>query len=200
MPRELRLAIVNCSLAIVYALFAYAHLTQFAVEPRLSVFLLVGMETLLVAIFLVRRDPDRTWHTWRTWLTTSAGTLFPLLLRPVAHAHDLPAAEVLQVTGACLQLGAVMSLNRSMGLLPAHREVKSNGLYRFVRHPLYASYSVALAGYVLNNWSILNVAIYLGGTTFQVLRIRHEEALLGNYPEYTAFADRTRWRLVPFVW
>ncbi|NIO38746.1 MAG: hypothetical protein GTO41_00215, partial [Burkholderiales bacterium] len=89
MSNELRNAIINCVLAIVFGMFAYAHVQQFITEPRLSLVLLVGVETALVVLFLIRRDPDETSHSWQAWLTTSAGTLFPLLLRPAAVAEDL---------------------------------------------------------------------------------------------------------------
>jgi protein-S-isoprenylcysteine O-methyltransferase Ste14 len=85
-------------------------------------------------------------------------------------------------------------------LLPAHRGVQTAGLYRFVRHPLYASYCVSLAGYLISNVSLYNVAIIAAGSAMQIMRIRNEERLLSAYPDYVAFAGRTRWRLVPFVW
>jgi protein-S-isoprenylcysteine O-methyltransferase Ste14 len=200
MPRELGLAAVNCALAALYTFFVCAHVSQFAAEPRLSLLLLVLTESVLVAIFLIRTPPKRTWHSWQTWITTAAGTFFPLLLRPAAGSDDLLVGEILQTVGAGLQVAAVLSLNRSMGWLPAHREVKSTGMYRVVRHPLYAAYTVALAGYLINNFSVANIVVLVIGTAFQVMRIYNEERLLSESSEYLAFAGRTRWRLVPYVW
>jgi protein-S-isoprenylcysteine O-methyltransferase Ste14 len=200
MSPTLRDALINCALAVVFALFAFAHFQQFVEGPRLSLVLLVGVETILVVLFLVRKDADRTLHSWKTWLTTSAGTLFPLFLRPAVVVEDMLAGQILQIIGVTIQLAALLSLNRSMGLLPAHREVKTSGIYRLVRHPLYAGYGVVLIGYLISNWSAYNVAIIVGGMAFQVLRIRYEELLLFRYPEYVSFAARTRWRLLPFFW
>ena len=200
MPRHLRTFATNLALAFIFALFAAAHAQQFAVEPRLSLILLVGMEAALVVFFLIRKAPDQTWHSWQTWLTTGAGTIFPLLLRPLAGADDVLIGQLVQTAGVALQVAAVLSLNKAMGLLPAHRSIKTGGLYRFVRHPLYAAHTVALVGYLLNNLSAYNIAIIVAGTAFQILRIRNEESLLRGYPDYAAFAGRTRWRLVPFVW
>jgi protein-S-isoprenylcysteine O-methyltransferase Ste14 len=87
-----------------------------------------------------------------------------------------------------------------MGLLPAYRGVKTGGAYRLVRHPLYAAYAIGLAGYLINNFNIYNAAVVSIGMCFQVLRIRYEEGLLVEYPAYTAFAEKTRWRLIPFLW
>jgi len=200
MRPTLRDALINCALAIVFAFFALAHFQQFVDGPRLSLVLLVGVETILVVLFLIRKEADRTLHSWKTWLTTSAGTLFPLFLRPASVVEDLLAGQILQTIGVAIQIAALLSLNRSMGLLPAHREVKTSGIYRVVRHPLYAGYGVVLIGYLISNWSVYNTAIIAGGMAFQILRIRYEEMLLSGYPDYVSFTARTRWRLLPFFW
>ena len=200
LPRRFSIALINWALAGVFALFAYAHVQAFRETPRLSVLLIVGMEALLVLFVLVRKDPSRTWHSWQTWLTTCGGTFFPLLLRPMEMQSDLLIGQAVQITGVTLQIIALLSLNRSMGLLPAHREVKSNGLYRLVRHPLYAAYTVSLLGYLISNPSPYNVSVVGFGTFLQILRIRNEERLLFEYQEYASFAARTKWRLVPYIW
>jgi protein-S-isoprenylcysteine O-methyltransferase Ste14 len=196
----LRIALANWSLAVVFAFFAYAHVHQFLDQPRASLVLIVLMESLLVFFILVRREPDKTWHSPNTWLTTVCGTAFPLLLRPADVPADLLLGQTLQLAGAALQVAALVSLNRSMGLLPAHRGVQTSGLYRFVRHPLYAAYFVSLAGYLISNVSLYNLVIIVGGSAMQVMRLLNEERLLSAYPDYVAFAGKTRWRLVPFVW
>ena len=196
----LRVALANWSLAVIFAFFAYAHVHQFIDQPRVSLVLIVLMESLLVFFLLVRREPDKTWHSPNTWLTTLCGTAFPLLLRPADVPADVLFGQALQVAGAALQVAALVSLNRSMGLLPAHRGVQTAGLYRFVRHPLYAAYFVSLAGYLISNASAYNVAIIIAGSAMQIMRILNEERLLSAYPDYIAFTGKTRWRLVPFVW
>ena len=198
--RGIGVAISNVLLATCFFLFAYGHAESFLETPRLSVLLIIISETIVAVLLLVRRDPDETRHTWQTWITTTGGTLAPLGLRPTDASEDLLRGQILQVAGALLQLGALASLNRSLGLLPAHRGIKSDGMYRFVRHPLYTAYTVTLAGYLVSNFSIYNTVVVLAGTAFMVLRIRCEEELLLQYPLYTTYADKTRWRLIPSVW
>jgi hypothetical protein len=77
----------------------------------------------------------------------------------------------------------VLSLNRSSGLLPAHRGVKSDGLYRWIRHPLYSTYLLAHVGYLASNLSWANFLVVVTGAAFQVVRILQEERLLLQYPE-----------------
>ena len=198
--RGIGLALSNVLLATCFFLFAYGHAESFLEHPRLSVLLIIITETIVAVLLLVRRDPDETRHTWQTWITTTGGTLAPFLLRPTDVSDDLLLGQILQVAGALLQLGALASLNRSLGLLPAHRGIKSGGLYRFVRHPLYTAYTITLAGYLVSNLSIYNTIIVIAGTAFMVMRIRCEEDLLRQYPVYASYADQTRWRLIPSVW
>jgi protein-S-isoprenylcysteine O-methyltransferase Ste14 len=65
---------------------------------------------------------------------------------------------------------------------------------------LYAAYTLAIVGYLINNLSVANLAIIVVGTAFQVMRIMEEEDLLRTYPDYVAFSGKVRWRLVPGIW
>lgn len=193
-------ACTNVALATCFFLFAYANLHSFFEHQRLSVALIVITEALVAILILIRRDADNTRHSWQTWLSTAAGTMAPMLLRPTAATEDLVIGEIIQVAGFMLQIAAILSLNRSFGLLPAHRSVKSNGLYSLVRHPLYTAYTVSFIGYLINNLNLYNAVVIVIGTMFQVWRIRCEEDLLLRYPSYASYADRTRWRLMPSIW
>lgn len=198
--RGIGLAITNVGLAFLFAVFAYGHAVSFLERPRLSVLLIVITETIVAVLLLVRRDPDETRHTWQTWITTTGGTFAPLLLRPTEVSEDVLIGQVLQIAGTLVQIGALAALNRSLGLLPAHRGIKSDGLYRFVRHPLYTAYILTFTGYLISNLTIYNTIIVVAGTAFMVMRIRLEEDLLRQYPLYVSYADKTRWRLIPSVW
>jgi protein-S-isoprenylcysteine O-methyltransferase Ste14 len=198
--RGIGLAITNMGLAMVFFLFAYGHAVSFLEQPRLSVLLIVITESIVAVLLLVRRDPDETSHTWQAWITTTGGTFAPFLLRPTDVSEDLLVGQILQIAGALVQIGALAALNRSLGLLPAHRGIKSDGLYRFVRHPLYSAYILTFAGYLVSNLSVYNTVIVAATATFMVMRIRCEEDLLRQYPLYASYANRTRWGLIPFVW
>ena len=194
------LAFTNMLLATFFVFFAIANAKSFIAEPRLSVFLIVVTETIVAIFLVIRRDPDETLHSWQAWVSTTCGTLAPFLLRPVDASSDVLLGNVLQISGFLLQIIALIALNRCLGLLPAHRGVKSSGLYRWVRHPLYMAYVITYLGYFLNNPSAGNLVIVISGTGFLILRIRYEEALLFKYPKYAEYAARTRWRLIPAVW
>ena len=131
-----------------------------------------------------------------------AGTNSKLRLREMIAPPALPdflVGDLFQVTGLGLQIVAIISLNRSFGLVPANRGIKRSGMYRLVRHPLYLTYTIALVGFLINNLSLRNTAVLVLATAFQVLRIFREEEFLIQDPEYRDYASRTRWRMIPFV-
>jgi protein-S-isoprenylcysteine O-methyltransferase Ste14 len=53
---------------------------------------------------------------------------------------------------------------------------------------------------LISNQSWYNLAIIVFGTAFLVMRIHYEEALLFKYDEYSRYADKIRWRLIPAIW
>ena len=198
--RGLGLAFTNLLLATLFILFAIANGRSFLENPRLSVLLIVVTETIVAVLLVIRRDPDETEHSWQTWTTTTFGTIAPFLLRPIDATADVLLGQMLQVAAFSMQIVALLYLNKSIGLLPAHRGIKSSGLYSWVRHPLYTAYVVTYLGYWINNQSWPNAVVIVAGTAFLVMRIHYEEALLFKYADYTRYAKRIRWRLIPSVW
>ncbi len=194
------LAFTNMLLATCFGLFAFANAKSFIDNPRLSVFLIVVTETIVAVFLIIRRDPDETRHCWQTWVTSTCGTLAPFLLRPVETTGDLLSGDFLQIIAFIMQIAALLALNRSFGILPAHRGIKSSGMYSWVRHPLYTAYIIMYLGYLINNQSLTNLSVAVIGTAFLVMRIHYEEALLLKYAEYSSYASKIRWRLIPSIW
>ena len=88
----------------------------------------------------------------------------------------------------------------SFGLVAANRGVKTSGLYRLVRHPVYAGYVLSDCGYVFENPSLRNVALLAVGTIGQLVRITEEERLLAGDHTYRDYCGRVRYRLIPYVY
>jgi len=191
---------IDASLAALYALFAWAHWFSFRLHHRPSLVLMVLVEALFACFTLVRRSTDEASRSPWDWTTTVGGTLAPLVLRPAQVASDLTAGEVIQAAGVLLAVVAVLSLNRSLGFVPAHRGVKTGGLYRWVRHPLYLSYTVSHVGYLISNFTVWNAFVVAVASMLQVLRIANEERYLSRYPDYCAYKAHTRWRILPHLY
>jgi len=192
-------AFTNAALCACFLAFAWAHAGTFARTQRPSALLMVAIEAIFAFFFLVRAPADRTALSPSAWLSTLGGTFLPMFLRPADVPHDALAGQVVQVVGLSLANYGILSLNRSFGLVPAHRGVRSDGAYRWVRHPLYAAYAVMAAGYLASNFTSRNAAIVAVAYACQVVRIFNEERLLSQYPAYVDYKARTRWRLVPYV-
>jgi protein-S-isoprenylcysteine O-methyltransferase Ste14 len=143
-------------------------------------------------------------------------TLLSLLLAwlpPYMDSRDLWTLDqpiipyvglVLYVIGGVLRLAPVFALGRRFSGLVAiqqgHR-LKTDGLYRFIRHPSYAGLLLSCAGLVLIFRCWIALFIVAGIFAILLVRMKSEEALLGSTfgDEYEAYRRRT-WRLVPWLY
>jgi len=74
------------------------------------------------------------------------------------------------------------------------------GPYRFVRHPMYAGYTITHVGLLLAMPSIINTLLYAAALGLQIVRIQREERILCLDPAYKEFAARVRYRLLPLIY
>jgi len=129
------------------------------------------------------------------------GVFLPIvLLRPVVPGLKPflsfwgGIVQALALAGIIL---ALISLGRSFGIAPADRGLVTTGLYRWIRHPLYAMETWFYVGFLVANPAWRNLAGLLLGLAVHVIRIRREERILSGYESY---AGDVRWRLLPLVW
>jgi protein-S-isoprenylcysteine O-methyltransferase Ste14 len=185
-------------LSALWLLFAVAHIVTFNTTGKASL-LAFGVSETLVAFFFLARPPARTVTTNAIeWVIAILGTFLPLLVRPTPDA-PIQAVELGLVLGSVLQIASVLSLNRSFALVPALREVKTDGMYRFVRHPIYFSYVVTFCCYLAGNFTIENLVVLSATIGLLMARVLFEERHLSRTPEYRAYRERVNWRLIPFV-
>src|SRR5262249_28469043 len=151
----------NLLLASLWALFAWAHLENLIALGRASALLMVAKESLDVFLYLTRPSARAFSRSPYAWLVGLGGTFGPLLLRPTDAAQDAPVGQLLLCVGMALQFLGMLSLGRSIGIVPAHRGIKTGGLYRWVRHPLYLAYTVTQVGYLLCNPGLQNGEVVL---------------------------------------
>jgi protein-S-isoprenylcysteine O-methyltransferase Ste14 len=185
-------------LAAVWITFCYSHLMAWQHTGLYSYLLFAGSESLVAMLFLLRDRPAAVSDAPLDWLLALAGTAIPMLFTPVGNGV-LPGGAVLIVAGVLLQIGGLLSLNRSFGLVAARRTVKTGGLYRVVRHPLYASYLLMYLGYVLVNTSLANLLLVLLGVALLMARIVREERFLARDLHYLDYMNRVKYRLIPLL-
>ncbi|MDC7713012.1 methyltransferase [Vogesella sp. LYT5W] len=185
-------------LAVLWGGFSYAHFSKFQVNHDPTLLLVIFSETLTAVIFIIRAVPKTVSLLAFDWLVALGGSFVPFLLRPTEWGV-LPEAVVLVWLGTVLQIISLLSLNRSFALVAAKRDIKTRGMYRYVRHPIYASYVVLFAGYVLSNTSVANGLIYALLLVLLACRIAREERHLGADPVYREYMLAVRYRLIPYV-
>jgi protein-S-isoprenylcysteine O-methyltransferase Ste14 len=198
----LRSKVLNVAIGIllgaVWGYFAYRHLVAFQAYGIWAHLLYGCVETVIAAFLICRSVPQTVSTNPFDWLIAFAGSFAPSFFTPGTWGI-LPGASYIIFVGLTLQLLALLSLNRSLAIVPAKRQIKTAGMYAFVRHPMYASHVLAMTGYVLASTSTANVVVYAVAMGALLLRIVREEKHLALDPLYRRYMARVRYRLVPFV-
>ena len=191
--------LVGIVMAFLWGLFAYRHMLAFYKTAQWSYLLICLSESLSATFFLFRSAPDTVSTDPLDWLFAIAGTFTPLFFIPASWGI-VPGATNLVFAGTLLHIFGLLSLNRSMALVAAKREVKTGGMYQFVRHPLYASYFLIFTGYVLSNTTPMNIVLYVMTMGFLYVRLLREENHLVHHPVYAAYMRQVPYRIIPFVY
>ncbi|MFM6952907.1 MAG: methyltransferase family protein [Bacteroidota bacterium] len=174
-------------------------------DNTLRVFRLVMPLSVLLALLVGILEP---WHWllgdipvdlgWSLWYDTSSAESSAMTL--CDHW-----AIVLFVAGISLRWIAILSLKRAftvkVTILKDH-QLKSDGVYRWVRHPSYTGMYIYVLGLGLALHSLLAIAILLWGVWFTTHnRIPVEEAVLeGHFGDaYRTYKQKT-WKLFPLIY
>ena len=165
----------------------------------LAIILLLLSEGAVVILLLFRRPTVDISVKTQDWIIAAAGTWLPLVVVKGGEPMLGSLGPLLMMLGLVTQFAAKLTLLRSFGLVAANRGVKSNGMYAFVRHPMYAGYMLTHIGYLLASPSLWNVGVYVAVWAFLIARMVAEENILGADPEYREYTQRVRHRIVPGV-
>lgn len=188
------------------AVFSYSFLHFYLQSGRLIGIVFFTQQTLVALAYLARRPARTVTRRLDDWLLAFGGTFAGVLFRPTgAHpAWGLHTGLVLQIVAAGIAITALLTLGRSFGFAAADRGLVTRGAYRVVRHPMYTSYLLSQAGYLLQSLSVYNGIILLVGTFCNAGRALAEERLLaGNEEgneEYVLYRRQVTWRVIPGIW
>ncbi|MCV0402671.1 MAG: isoprenylcysteine carboxylmethyltransferase family protein [Chloroflexi bacterium] len=110
---------------------------------------------------------------------------------------------VVMSVGLLIGVRAVRDLGANLTAMPHPRDdaqFVEAGIYRLIRHPMYAALIAVALGWVLVTTSVLAAVATAALAVWLDLKSRREEAWLrGRYPEYEAYRRRTR-RFIPGVY
>jgi protein-S-isoprenylcysteine O-methyltransferase Ste14 len=180
---------------------AHPELLWLAASTNVDAALLVISESLGVFLILTRRFASTVSTRPSDWALSLMAVNAPLLVAPAAASTFIPStiATALMFSGMIIQISAKAVLWRSFGLVPANRGIKTKGPYRFVRHPMYAGYTLTHIGFLLGFPSLQNFLLYFAAFLIEVARLLREELILNRDPLYREYAARVRYRLLPGV-
>ncbi len=178
---------------LIVAEIAHPELLWLAASTNLEAALLVVSELLGVLLILTRRSATTVSTRPLDWTLSFIAVNAPLLAAPAAASTLVPSqiATTLMLTGMSIQISAKAVLRRSYGLVPANRGIETGGPYRFVRHPMYAGYTLTHIGFLLGFPSLQNSLLYLTAFLIEVARLIREERILSKDPLYRKYAAVT---------
>jgi protein-S-isoprenylcysteine O-methyltransferase Ste14 len=131
-----------------------------------------------------------TSYTYRDW--------FPE--RTKMHMTGLYAILALLIAGGLLNLIGILGLRRGFTIMSEARVFIRSGIYRWIRHPLYASHFIMNICYTLLYFHVTTVALYIVFVAGQTLRARIEERKLTSaFPEYEEYR-RSTGMFFPRLW
>jgi protein-S-isoprenylcysteine O-methyltransferase Ste14 len=188
----------NIFLSSFWFLGAYTQVYSFLYTFKLSTFLMFLCQVIVGVLFFIRKEPGTIYSSKFGKVLAFLGTFTILLYKPYLNSETI-FGEMFISVGAVLLLYSLISLNTSFGITPADRGIKTNGMYKIVRHPIYMSYIIFFAGYYINNPTFHNTIVILLSIIFECARIFFEEKHLSQNPEYSSYKKTVKYRLIPYL-
>jgi len=150
-----------------------------------------------------RRDRRTAWAL----VAAQFALLAAVLVLPAGHLWRLPAAltvlcAALGVVGVVVMVAGGTALGRGLTAAPlpnGHAQLRTTGLYRYVRHPIYSGLLLLAVARTATSGSAWVVAACVALIALLRAKARWEERHLRHrFPGYAEYADRTP-RFVPRV-
>ncbi|MGE5423626.1 MAG: methyltransferase family protein [Ignavibacteriales bacterium] len=151
-------------------------------EPQPGIIKLLSFLSLFIYV-IPGIDYRYNWSAVPVWLIISANALVLLgyILIFLVFRENSYASTVIQVE--------------------EDQQVIQTGLYSIVRHPMYTGLLImqlctplALGSY----WALIFSLLFIPTIVFRIRK--EEEVLLRDLPGYTAYLNKTRYRLIPAIW
>ena len=136
------------------------------------------------------------------WAFVAGQTILIVTLIAVPGADQWPTPAWIEVSGLALVIVgigviAVAALRLGPALTPTpvpttDARLRTDGLYRWVRHPIYTGVLLAVAGVTVRSGSFVTLAI--AGVTFGFFTAKarwEEQRLRERFPDYAGYAATT---------
>jgi protein-S-isoprenylcysteine O-methyltransferase Ste14 len=212
------ISLVITSLYLLLAIWGWGDLRGFFSHPARTGLAFVTIALAVAACF----SQSSGFSSGRREMTSNRWVVFALIILALAIGWLAPHADrrnwwtidgdaarytglALYFLGGVVRLIPVFELKNRFSAFVAVQEghkLKTDGMYRVVRHPSYAGLLITTIGWCLVFRSSIGLLLTLGILVTIVGRIRAEERFLHEEfgEEYNAYRRQTRWRLLPFVY
>jgi protein-S-isoprenylcysteine O-methyltransferase Ste14/uncharacterized membrane protein (UPF0127 family) len=192
---------MNLAIAAFWSVFVYSSYLAWRASGGMYSLGFVAVNAVLCILFLTRRPSTDTSHRIADWVIALGVVGLSRVSAPAPGAGSPLGflAVPVQTAGFAVVLASLLSLGRSFGLVPANRGIKMGGMYRLVRHPVYAGEIMIYLGMLLRGisaWRLAFVALVAAG---EVYRLFAEERILKEYEEYRIYMKQVKHRLIPGV-
>lgn len=167
---------------------------------KFSIFMFILFNAVIVVLAFTRRAPKETSTSLKDYIIALIGTYTSLLFVGTSNAEENTIITLLQMFGLIVSLTGLLYLRRSFGIVAANRGIVTEGIYKYIRHPLYAGYLLQFICTIIQNFSIHNLVVLVVATFFEIWRLVLEEKLLSRDKEYKSYTKKVKWRLLPYVW
>jgi len=191
----------NIIFAVIFLGFALHDVHVFFTSGS-EIKLLYCIRNLFLGYFFFRqKEATNASRNFFEWLIAFMGTTHFLFFSNVGilSIFAFKLGAILICLGVGLSIISIVSLGTSISIVPTNRGIKTNDFYRYVRHPLYASYMVVNFGTVLAYPTLFNVCLFIFGAWLIYKRAILEENLLMSDPQYMDYCSRVKARFVPGV-
>ncbi|MCL2160756.1 MAG: isoprenylcysteine carboxylmethyltransferase family protein [Betaproteobacteria bacterium] len=102
--------------------------------------------------------------------------------------------------GMLIGIFSLLQLGKSFGVLIAVRELRTTGLYGWIRHPMYLSDIVMRLGYFLSHPTLFVGILFVASSACYVVRaILEERFWMEQEPAYVDYMQRVRHRFIPGI-
>jgi protein-S-isoprenylcysteine O-methyltransferase Ste14 len=158
---------------------------------------------IIIVTMVARTAPVRVTPNPWYWLLAFAVTYYGLFVAVFAQ-RGIPlvprvVSDSVSILALIVGVYARLSLGRSIGFVPAQRDIITRGAYQFVRHPIYTGLILSYVGFSLRMFSSRNVAMSVIVIGLIVLKSFIEEGFLREDPAYANYLTRVRWRWFPWL-
>ncbi|MFZ0310905.1 MAG: methyltransferase [Candidatus Sulfotelmatobacter sp.] len=181
----------------------YLSVSHHNIHMNIPSVLFVASMLVIIGTTLFRKAPVRVtpnpWFWTLAFVATYWGFLTWRMHNGGRQVAPVLIVNIIAVLGTTIVLWGRFSLGRSIGFVPAQRDIVVHGAYRFVRHPIYTGLFLGLLADCLSHGSPRNFLIDGLCVFWFVIKSLVEETFLKNDPAYAAYLRRVRWHWFPGV-